>query len=392
MIDTILKMVRGIVKLRGDTDNTIVGNRHDALNVNIQGRDGNYGADVTLQNGFYRLQTSGLVQIEELFGQDDIADTWFALGTFADCNGIDSAGDQIRIQIAAGCNATLNPAVDYTYTVTAADMSADVPELSVRDNIITGLNNDTNFEKSWDSDTVKDNGIVHISSIYRGEYGERPNPGDFSVTVITGSSVVTPAHDNVLRRGKTTSLARDPDNPRIGILGISGTVSVQASSIDNIFEQDLLNGASNDMAINGAGTPQIFRLDALPDFDLFIEEIRFHGTGNGIKFGNFLNLNSPLSNGLDVVLRSDNTLNDFRNIFNTDDFKARWASLQGFELDVQAGRDHFVSTRVFPETALPVLRAAGTFATDDFITVTVQDNLNSVTELFCTIIGFKKEP
>ena len=171
MIDPIFKIIRGIVKLRGDTDDAIIGNQNDAIKTAIQGNDGNYCADVTLQNGIRRLQTTGLVQIEELFGQDNIADTWFALGTFEDCSGIDSAGDQIRIQIAAGCDATENPAVDYTYTVTAADMSATFPEISVRDNIINGINNDTNFKKSWDADSIKDNGIVNISSIFRVELG-----------------------------------------------------------------------------------------------------------------------------------------------------------------------------------------------------------------------------
>lgn len=393
MIDPIFKIIRGITRLRGGTDNTIIGNTNDGIKSVIQGNDGNYCADVTLQNGIRRLQTTGLVQIEELFGQDNIADTWFALGTFEDCDGIDSAGDQIRIQIAAGCDAIENPAVDYTYTVTTADMSATFPEISVRDNIISGLNNDTNFKKSWDADSIKDNGIIHISSIFIGEFGERPTSGDFDVTVITGSSVVTIAYDNIIRRGKSTSLSRDPDDKRIGILGISGNVSVSATAVDNIFETDLYNATyGNDMKVNGSVTPIIFRLDALSGFDLFVEEIRFHGTANGIKFSQFLNINTTLTNGIEVKLQSDENLTDFRHIYITDDFKARWASISGFQLDVQAGYDHFDSIRKFNSTALPVIRAAGTFAVDDYIQVTIADNISAIGSLFCTIIGFKKEP
>jgi len=392
MIDPILKIIRGITKLRGGSDNTIVGNKHDAIKTTIQGEDGIYCADVTLQNGIKRLQTTGLVQIEQLFGQDDIADTWFALGTFEDCSGIGSAGDQIRIQIVAGCNATENPAVDYTYTVTASDVSADFPEISVRDNIISGLNSDSNFEKSWKADSIKDNGIVHISSLFRGEFGERSNVDDFTVTV-TGTTVVTRAYDNIVRRGKATSLSRDPDDKRIGILGISGNVSVSASTVNNIFESDLYNATHGyNLAVNGATTPAVFRLDALTGFDLFIEEIRFHGVANGIKFSQFLNLNLFLTNGIEILLQSDENLTDFRHIFITDDFKARWASVGGFQLDVQAGYDHFVSIRRFDNTALPVLRAAGTFAVDDYVQATVSDNISAIGALFCTVIGFKKEP
>jgi len=393
MIDPIFKFVTGILRLRGGTDNTIIGNNNDAIKTAIQGDDGNYCADVVLQNGIKRLQTTGLVQIEELFGQDNIADTWFALGTFEDCSGIDSAGDQIRVQIAAGCDAIENPAVDYTYTVTAADMSATFPEISVRDNMISGLNADTNFKKSWDADSVKDNGIVHISSIFRGEFGERSTSGDFSVTVTTGSSVVTAAFDNVIRRGKSTSLSRDPDDKRIGILGISGNVSVSASTINNIFEDDLYNATYGiDMAVNCATTPIVFRLEALTDYDLFVEEIRFHGVANGIKFSQFLNLNLSLTNGIEVLLQSDENLTDFRHIYITDDFKARWASIGGFQLNVQAGYDHFSSIRRFDSTALPIIRAAGTFTTDDYIQVTIADNISAIGTLYCTVIGFKKEP
>lgn len=359
--------------------------------VQITGNDELNTADVTFQNGRWRLNTTGLVQIEQLFGQDDIADVWFAIGDFDDCNGVGSAGDTIRVQIVAGCNATEYPAVDVTYTVQASDVAADLPELAVRDGIVTALNADANFSTSWKAERIKDNGIVYITSEFRGEVGERPTTNDFTVTA-TGTTTVTPAFLDILRRGKSTSLARDPENPRVGVLGISGSVNVQASSVDNIFEQDLLDGSNNDLTVNGSGTPVDFRLEAQAGFDLFIQEIRIHGLGNGIQFQKFLNLNSALTNGLEITLKSDDITSVFQLIKTTDDFKARWSSLGGFDLDIQSGADHVLATRRFPDTALPVLRSQGEFTTDDFLQLRVQDNLSGVNELFCTVVGFVKEP
>ena len=63
MIDSLVKVFRGIAKLRGNTDNELIGNTNDALKTVIQGRDALGQADVTFQNGQWRLNTTGIVQI-----------------------------------------------------------------------------------------------------------------------------------------------------------------------------------------------------------------------------------------------------------------------------------------------------------------------------------------
>jgi len=49
MINSVLKVIRGIVKLRGGTDNTIIGNTNDSLKVNVT--NGSGGSAVNIQDG-----------------------------------------------------------------------------------------------------------------------------------------------------------------------------------------------------------------------------------------------------------------------------------------------------------------------------------------------------
>jgi len=363
--------------------------------VMIQDPDTGLRADVVqLGDGSQALRTSGIVQIEQLFGQDGFPDTWFALGEFGDCAGIGAEGDTIQVLIAAGCDPTEYPAVDVTYTITAGDVAAVRPEIETRNNIISFLNGTPAFSAQWRANKVKDNGIIHITSKYRAEVGERLILNDFQV-ITTGTTWVTVAFNTIERRGKGTSLSRDPADPRVGILGISGTVSVTAGAVDNIYQEDIFevtDPGNNNMAVDGFPTPIEFGLNALDGYDLFVEEIRFHGEVGSVKYGQFLNINQKLSNGIIVTIKSDDGTTTFQPIKATDDFKARWSSLGGFDLDVQAGGDHFLATRKFDATALPVLRATGTYIVDDYIDVSIQNDIDSIGELYCTVIGFRKEP
>ena len=357
----------------------------------ITGSDGMNRVDVDLVSGKRRMATDAVVTVEQLFGRPGFAAAWFAIGDFDDCDGVGAAGDEIRIQIAAGCDPTEFPAIDLTYTIQASDVAAAFPEIEVRDNIIIMLNGDADFKSMWLAKDVKDNGIVFIESKFRAETGDRTIVGDFAVTP-TGTTRTTIAFNVVLRRGTETELVRSIDDPRQGILGITGSITIAPGALSNRIEVDLLDGVNNDMSVNGSGTPAAFRIEADPVFDLFFTQIRIHGADNGIKFGNFLGLNSALANGIQFDIKSDDLPVDIDPIHTTDDIKARFSSIGGFELDIQAGGDHVLGSLDFGFVTPIVIRAQGTFALDDYIEVSVNDNLSSITNLFTTVLGFKREP
>lgn len=357
----------------------------------ITGQDGLNRVDVDLVSGKRRMATDAVVTVEQLFGRPGFSAAWFAIGDFDDCNGVGAAGDEIRIQIAAGCDPVELPAIDITYTIQASDVSATFPEIAVRDNIIALLNGDATFKSMWEANDVKDNGIVFIESKFRAETGDRNIPGDFAVTP-TGTTTTTIAFDVVQRRGTETELVRSIDDPRQGILGITGSITIAPGAISNRIEIDALDGANNDLSVNGSGTPVAFRIEAHPTLDTFITQIRLHGTDNGIKFGNFLGLNSPLINGLIFDIKSDDLPVEIDPIFATDDIKARFSSIGGFDLHIQAGGDHVMGALDFGFVTPVVLRAQGTLPTDDYLEISVNDNLTQITNLFLTAAGFRREP
>jgi len=369
------------------------------LPTRIVGNDEAHFVDVELQAGKRRMLTDAIVTVEEIFGQDPIPDSFFTI----DAAG--AIGDEIRLQVAAttvDSTAPDNdaPAVDETYTLIAADVG---DELTLRDNIITFLNGQSGFTDALlKAQKAKDIPVVHITSTARsltGEFYERPNAGDF-VTSTTGTTATTDGFDTLKSRGKSTSLARDPDSPhRLGILGISGSVTVTPGEIDTRFIQFAMNGSpSSDLRVDGSVTPVEFKINADPDFDLFIESMEFYATANGIKFQQFLSL-AALANGIDIAIRSNGILVDlFQSplirMKTTDDLKKSFAggNALGWIQEPQAGADSLSATLVFPNPFK--ISKAGTFGTDDEIQITINDDLTaaSLKEFTFQAFGFKKEP
>jgi hypothetical protein len=377
----------------GTGDAEKIKSHEQRLYTTLVGENGDRASVTPDGFGVNRIATDAVVTVVSQLGFDDIADTWFAIGLFTDSTGVGGTGDDIRVQIAAGDDATRYPAIDVTYTVQASDVSDPFPELAVAAGVVGALNADATFKAQWTAQTVLDNGIIHISSDLKGEMGERTTANAFQVTT-TGTTTVTIGFSTIKRRNKTTSLARDPEDPRIGILGISGNVQVTPGAIGDLFITNAKNGGSADLRVNGSGTPVTFSIAPVADKDIFIEEIRFYGGGNGIQYGNFLSQNSALTNGITLNIKSDDELVNYPfMIKTTEDFKNKfaWGTAANWNLNLISGTDQFLATWVFVNP-FP-LRAIGSFAIDDYLNVVISDNLTTggITELEFAAFGFEKE-
>ena len=352
----------------------------------IVGSDEQYCADVTLDAGIKKLQTAASITVEEILGLYGFADSWFRIEDTG------SAGSTITISIAGTTNDPSTPdrdRPDYSkvFTVLAGEVG---DEIELRDRIISELNADSNFDAYFTATDVIDNAIIHIESIYHGEFWETSVVNAFDVTT-TGTASVTIGYSDFIQRGKTTSLAADPDDKRVGILGISGSVTVTPGEISDRFINHVENATyGRDLRQDGSVTPIDFTIDSEDDKDLFIESLRFHGAASSIKFGQFLSI-STLTNGLVVTGQSDGETFSFDAIKTTDDFKNEWNFGQTFELFDQPGLASFTASLTL-STPFPI-RATGTFTIDDFVTVTVQDDLDSVSidELEFQAFGFRRD-
>lgn len=348
--------------------------------VQLLGSDLETVADVDTVDGKNRLQVE-----TRLKAFDSTADTWLFIGTEGDSVGVGGAGDTVQIEIAAGDDATLFPAVDVTTTVQSGD---DEDDLAAR--IVTDLNADADFMANFFARTVnKVAALVHISAVNQGPQGERPNAEDFKVTT-TGTTVVTRAFDRIVRRDKRASIARDISDPTMGIL----EVITRGTDATNRFVEFFQNGGSSDMLVNGSpGSPIDFTIDADASEEKFIDAIRISSSGNGIKFGQFLSKagGGGLANGLLVTIRSNNSEFTFPALQTTEDILDNFSlGTDNFDLFIQAGADQIRATLTF-STPFQLFKQ-GTFATDDFVRIRIQDNITSgISKLSGVAFGFKRE-
>ena len=377
------------------TDTTIVG--YDTLAAEREAQV------IVRTDGVKALAVDSRTIVESTFGFDQQPDSYFRIVNTG------GAGTTWTIDIAGTSNDPSSPDRDVPayQKIFTVQVSEEGDELAFRDRIIQELNADSVFRQTcfFKSQNATDRAIVHIYSeafSASGEFYERPNPGDFDITIggTPGDGVVVIGFDNIISRSKPVTISRDLDSPhRLGLFGITGSVNVTAKELSDIFVQDatddgLVTG-SNDMTVNGSVTPVDFTIPAQVDKEIFIEELIFDGQGNGIKFGNFLSRNAALTNGVEVTIKSDNIETVFPVIFATEDFKNKWSALGGnggdFRIDVQAGADEMLAILSFPNPF--ILRSQGTFTIDDFIRVRIRDNLtNNPNRFNFRAKGFEKEP
>lgn len=371
-------------------------------NVTVVGQD-NLGQDREVQavvrsDGIKAMAVDSRTVVESTFGFDQNPDTWFKIVNTG------AEGDTWTIDIAATTNDPSAPdrdipAYQKIFTVLAGEVG---DEIKFRDRVIQELNADSVFKTTSSLKAVKatDRAIINIRSesfSLSGEFFERPNAGDFDVTV-TGTAVVVIGFDNLISRSKPVSISRDFDSPhRLGLFGITGEVRVTAKELSDLFiEQATLDGLGvvKDLGVNGSGTAKEFIIPASTTTDLFIQELRLFGQGNGIQYKGWLTSNNPLNNGVLIEVQSDNVLTQFPVLFTTADIKNKFAfglGATGFKLDLASGRDEFIGVFTFENPF--IIRVAGTFTQDDYIKVTVRDNLTSTqSELEFFAKGFEKEP
>jgi len=174
-------------------------------------------------------------------------------------------------------------------------------------------------------------------------------------------------------------------------LVLSGDVQTtpgELSDIFNVIAKD--SGSSPDMNIDGSSTPVNFRIEADANKDTFVNEIRFSGQDKGIMFGKFFAINSGLTNGVEVTIKSNDNTRILPLLKNTDDLKHRFSiPVTNFGLDFQASTDDLVAARVFSNPF--VLKKQGTFGTDDFIQIKIQDDLTGMDFFQFGALGFFRE-
>lgn len=352
--------------------------KESSSTTRIVGSNEIYAADVVLEDGLRKLATTKKVNVESLSGVQEAATNYFFVNSVAD-------GQTLRIQIAATEGA---PALDETFTVGIGETKI---EFTTR--IILELNQDfINFQPYYKALDIDDNAAVFILAKTVGEAGEGTAIDDF---LLSGTVDYTRAFDDLVRRSAVVQASLSTKDPRLGVFGIEGTVESVSADVSGLF---IIQPYTNDdplqieMAINPAGGAQVFTFPCDILDDIFISEIKFFALDSGITYPNFLGRNSALTNGILVEIKTNNNMVQLPLLKATDDFadKFTFGGNSNFQLDKPSGSDKVTAS--FISQPFP-LRRQGTYGAgnDDYIKITIQDNLSQVTKLQAIVEGTRRE-
>lgn len=377
---------------------TIEAAKRAVSHIQIVGADEALEVDVLEIDGRNRILTdSRISSVNVPLGKDPFPDTYFTIEAAG------QIGDTITINIAATTFDPTNPvdvnlpAYTYTYTLVAADVGNE-RQLAV--NLADALNADLSFENQFlEAEAI--NGdlrpVIHITSTeysLNGESYERPNIGDFTATP-TGTTQIkffSTEFNTIVSRPKEVSLGRDPNNPhRLGVQAISGTVFIRSSDPDRLIRERIEEvGSPGQIELNVNGnSPKVFEFSANPDGgpDKIIDSLKFFGNDGNIKTqtGNFLGLNSALSNGILIEFVREGAVIFSENITNTIELLALWStSASDNKIINQSGGDYFESTFSLVDRNLAFVLENGE---DSKVRVTIRDNLSQIDALFLLIDG-----
>lgn len=157
--------------------------------------------------------------------------------------------------------------------------------------------------------------------------------------------------------------------------------------IGNLFFDYAQNGSNIDMNVNGSGSSIVYEVPPHPTDDKVVSSLVFQAFDGGIKIDKFLGQNVELTNGILIEVKSEDQVFTFRPIKNTQDFDSLFSfgSGRSFELLFASGNDSMVAR--FGSDVPFILKPTGTFTTDDYIRVTIQDNISNISRLRFLAVG-----
>jgi hypothetical protein len=157
--------------------------------------------------------------------------------------------------------------------------------------------------------------------------------------------------------------------------------------IGNLFFDYAADGSNVDMNVDGSSTPAIYEILAHPTLDKVIGSLVFEAFDGGIKIDNFLGQNDELTNGITIEVKSEDQIFTFLPIKNTQEFDSLFSFGDGrsFALTFASGNDSMVAR--FGSSTPFVLKPVGTYTIDDYIKVTINDDIDSISRLRFLAVG-----
>jgi len=381
-MSTKLTLVEGIVAIYGPTGNVAaVVQRADskfalATQAQLLGRDGVHTADVFLDEGVRRLQTSAKAVVESLLGEVVFPYTWIEVHDIGDI------GDTMRTYIP-------DDSIDVTTTRTAGHLDDNDLAKQHRDD----LKADGNFSALYEASVPRASHLVCLQAKLIQTL--RPDSNDVQ-HFTTGNIDTTLAFDTFIDRPIALAIFPHPLDCRKGTINVTGEIGVietgrppihlELMEVDENIEQNV---------VGSLGAPRIFKLSNNPKYiannekDFIVTELRFEATTNAFSIGanKYIKV-TALTNGHMFQIRSDGNLEYDETLKVTEDIHHQFAFGAGSKFDL-VGQSAYSLVAVFARPFF--IRKIGTFGTPDEIIVTVQDNLSAIGRIRVSAVGFFEE-
>lgn len=151
-------------------------------------------------------------------------------------------------------------------------------------------------------------------------------------------------------------------------------VDAQISSAGaGAINEFLLNGTSPEMAVDGETTPVVFEWTPGATYDVETTGLSLVVEDGSLKFGEYFMGEDTLPNGVLIEIKSNDVVYQIANLKRTREILQETAP-GGFDLFVASPN---VVRGYFGIGGL-ILKKAGTFTTDDYVRLTVRDDLSKL--------------
>lgn len=164
--------------------------------------------------------------------------------------------------------------------------------------------------------------------------------------------------------------------------------SVAPQILGNLAFEYVKNGTNENMKVDGSTTPVVFTFENTTANDLIVNSMQFECECSSPSAAGFAG-GSSLTNGVVVGVKSEDVSFDFKPIRKNYEFDSLFAQGSGgsFLIYSGAGND-YIGAKFSPASPF-ILKKTGTYASNDRVTVTINDNLSgsAVASLKLIIFG-----
>lgn len=178
---------------------------------------------------------------------------------------------------------------------------------------------------------------------------------------------------------------------------IALNVETQAESLDfgSAFFKKIMNGASDEMSVDGSVTPVVFEFG--PDDyndgtkDAEIREFKVQLRDNQYTVDGFMGINTPLTNGVLIEIKSNNSTLSYEPIVDNGDWEFKFTVGAGSEVDLTIDNSGNILTATSRGSIVLARKDYHGVGNDDYIRITIRDDISNLVSMKAILLTNERE-